>query len=86
MYAGVQIHAPNGWGVFRKGQRYYFAGDRRDGTVLVVWFMKSRGAWRVYTLTPLRKDFEAGLVSDDHKLKQLAVQHRLPELLIPAQS
>lgn len=82
MYVGIQFEAPDGYGSFRKGVRYYFAGDRSDGTVLIVWFERNKNAWRAHLLTPTRSDFEAAIVGKAPKLKRLAVQFGFPPWLV----
>ncbi len=81
MYIGMQFEAPDGYGSFQKGIRYYFAGDRSDGTVLMVWFERYRGVWRAHLLMPTRPDFEAAILGKSPKLKRLAVQFGLPPWL-----
>lgn len=91
MYVGVQFEAPEGFGSYRKDVRYYFAGDRTDvvdgeevSTVLVVWFAKSTKrwqSWRVHTMTPTRKEFEAAFTSSPRRLRILPKQFNLPPWL-----
>lgn len=81
MYVGIQFEAPNGHGSFRKGVRYYFAGDRSDGNVLIVWFEWSKNEWRARVLTPTRSEFEAAIVGKAPKLKRLTEQFGLPPWL-----
>ena len=88
MYVGIQFEAPEGFGSFQKGVRYYFAGNRTnfvDGeevrTVLVVWFAKSSNkwqSWRPYVMTPTRDEFEAALTSNPRKLQICVKQFNLP--------
>lgn len=81
MYVGIQLEAPDGFGSFQKGVRYYYAGNRPDGSVLIVWFARRKKAWRTYIMTPPRGEFEAGLLGDSPRLRRLAVQHTLPPWL-----
>ena len=81
MYVGIQFEAPDGFGSFRKDTRYYFAGDRPDGTVLVVWFAPQDKKWRVYTMMPSRISLEAALTDATPKLKVLNHQFTLPPWL-----
>lgn len=81
MYVGIQFEAPDGYGTFRKGVRYYFAGDRSDGTVLIAWFERNKNVWRVHLMMPTRSDFEAAIVGKAPKLKRLREQFGLPPWL-----
>lgn len=88
MYVGVQFEAPEGFGSYMKGVRYYFAGDRKEdsegtpnATVLIVWFAKSNKrwqSWRVHCMTPSRADFEKAFTCIPPKLKVLGKQFNLP--------
>lgn len=91
MFVGIQFEAPEGFGSFRKGVRYYFAGDRTEvtgaivvDTVLVVWFEQTKKrwqTWRAFTMTLTRQEFEDALTASPAKLKVLAAQFTLPPWL-----
>lgn len=81
MFVGLQFEAPDGFGSYRKGVRYYFVGDRSDGNVLIAWFTRHKKQWRVHLLTPSRADFEAALAGQAPKLVRLVVQYGLPPWL-----
>jgi len=81
MGIGLQFESPEGYGSFRKGVRYYFGGDRSDGSVLMVWFAHQGRSWRVHLLMPSRSDFEAALTANPPKLRRASVQHHLPPWL-----
>lgn len=85
MFPGKQFVAPQGFGSFRQGVRYYFAGDRPDGSVLIVWFEKVKSNWRVFLMTPKRTNFEDWLVGPTPKIVILQHQFSLPPWLEDAE-
>lgn len=91
MYVGVQLESPEGWESFKKGVRYYMAGDRIDSiegttisTVLIVWFTQSAKrwqSWRVHTMALPRSDFEQALTNNPPLLRKSSHQFTLPPWL-----
>lgn len=81
MFVGTQFVAPEGFGSFKKNVRYYFCGDRSDGSVLIVWFEKTKKIWRVRFMTPSRTQFENALIGDSPKFCVLKKQYTLPPWL-----
>lgn len=91
MYVGTQFEAPEGFGSFKKGIRYYFAGNRIEtrcsvemDSVLVVWFEKTAKrwqSWRVHLLMLSRDEFESALIDFPVRLKVLDKQFNLPPWL-----
>lgn len=82
MYVGRQFEAPYGFGSYQKGVRYYFVGDRPEGKVLIVWFVKHDKQWRPHLLIPDRLEFEEALVGPSPRLKVAKRQYQLPPWLI----
>lgn len=82
MYVGRQFEAPDGFGSYQKGVRYYFAGDRPGGKVLIVWFAKHKKEWRPHLLMPDRGAFEQDLAGPTPSLRILEQQFHLPPWLV----
>lgn len=81
MHLGTQLHAPHGLGSLAKGIRYYYAGRRNDGRVLLVWFAKSKKLWRTYCIRLSAEEFENALGSEKRTLKIFDPQLTCPEWL-----
>lgn len=81
MYAGRQFEAPEGFGSYQKGVRYYFCGDVHDGKALIVWFAKHKKEWRPHFLKPSRLEFENDFAGPAPRLKILERQFDLPPWL-----
>lgn len=81
VHIGTQLHAPNGLGSLAKGVRYYYAGRRDDGKVLLVWFCRHKKKWRVHFIRMTGEDFEAALLDEKRSLKPCEKQFDWPEWL-----
>lgn len=81
MHFGVQLEAPTGFGAFRQGTSYYFAGDAEGGHVHLAWFHKEPEQWRVHLITLPRSGFEPLLTDEPARLVKAKRQRQLPEWL-----
>lgn len=82
MHFGTQFSAPIGVGSFRPEVRYYFAGDRNDGTVLIIWFVEAEERERrVLRMTLPRERFEDLLLCDPPQLVPNQIQYVYPPWL-----
>lgn len=81
IHIGVQLIAPNGLGSLAKGIRYYFAGRRKDGKVLLVWFAQHKKVWRTHCITMVAQEFEEAFIGEQKLLHICEKQRTVPEWL-----
>lgn len=81
IYIGTQLIAPNGCGSLVKGTRYYFAGRRKDGKILLVWFARHKKTWRTHCIKIAATDIEAALLDEQNSLVVCEDQLTVPEWL-----
>lgn len=80
MHLGIQLEAPNGWGDWEKGERYYFGGTH-ENQVLMVSFYIHKGDWRVSVLHIPSETLEEALTGVSKKIVKIQDQYALPPWL-----